>query len=232
MLAPRPLTTVQATRLRAYVAARCPTAAPLPEAPSIDALVAHEAVDATLLGAFDCEPAMLVHGGATLADLTALGYGAAHLARAPGLCAHLVSKFGATAVAVAVLKGPQDAVDLAASALVVKSLGVSTKTLLVTCQGDQASAVEVLRRLMAQDAEERALRARTAAAGPPTPMDTLRDKLRVGVLHGVGVDTLLNLGLTGARLNTHFGIGIDQLATELGVSTPELAPLGVFERAL
>ena len=216
--------------MRAYIAARCPTAPALPESPSIGALVAHEAVDAALLGAFDCEPAMLVHGGASLADLVALGYGAAHLARAPGLCAHLVVKFGATAVAVAVLRGPQDAVDISASVLVVRSLGVSTKTLLVACQGDQASAVEVVRRLMAQDAEERALRARSLTAGSATPLDALREKLRVGVLHGVGVDTLLNLGLSGARLNTYFGIGIDQLASELGVTTSDLAPLGVFER--
>ena len=231
MLASRPLTTVQAARLRAYLAAACgPTAPALSEDPTIAELVAHAHVGTTLLDAFDCQVAQLVSGGAQLADLSALGYGARHLVRSPGVCAHLVSKFGATPVAVAVLKHPEDAVVLAGSALVVRMLGVSTRTLLLACEGDQASAVEVIRRLMAQEADERAQRALLATTKPATPLDALREKLRVGVLHGVGTDCLLRLGLDGARLHSCFGIDIHSLASELGVPTSELAVLNVFER--
>ena len=172
---------------------------------------------------------MLLHAKATLKDFGSLGYGARHLARTPALCSQLATSFGATAVAVAVLKTPQDAVDLSSSHLAVKTLGVSTKTLLVACHGDQASAIEVIRQLMTHDAEEREYQARRAPS-ERTPIDQLKEKLRVGVLHGVGVQTLARLGLTGAKLNTHFGIGIDELAGALGVEIKELAALGVYER--
>ena len=235
MLHTQPLTTVQAQRLRAYLAAAAaatnepdaPT--PLAEAPTIDALVAHPGVSADLLNGLDVAVAALLHAGATLKQLGELGYGARHLARTPAVASQLVGKFGSTSTAVAVLRNPQDAVDLSGSHLAVKTLRVSTKTLLEACQGDRASAIEVVRRLMAHDAEERAA-LDPNGNGAPSGIAQLRAKLRVGVLHGVGVATLARLGLDGAQLYTHFGISIDDLASALGVDVKDLEPLGVYER--
>lgn len=232
MIAPQALTRAQSARLKAYLAVADPSAPPLPDEPSIAELVAHPLVRAPLLGALDCQVPLLMAAGAGMSDLTQLEYGARHLVRSPGLCSHMVAKFGATAVAVAMLKVPEHAVELAGSALVLRDLNISTKMLLTACQGDTASAVEVIRRLLHQEAVDAAQRARMAPiAAQPSSLDALRAKLRPGVLHGVPLDLLVRLGFNGQNLNNLFGITLEQLGPTLGVSNAALAVLGVYERA-
>ena len=233
----QPLTKLQATRLRNYLNASAATEQALSEAPTVQELAEHPSVTASLLTALDVVPARLLAANATLQQLTAIGYGAGHLVRSPGFCAQLTSKYGHTATAAAVLLGPQDAVDLSTSVLVVKTLGLSTRTLLDACCGDQASGIQVIHSLLHQHRE-------AAAAAPPPPstaypgapptadanLQLLRRKLQsAGPLHGVGCETLARLGIDGRALHVHFGIDVGDLCDTLGVPTEKLRVLGVFQ---
>lgn len=211
-----PLTKIQATRLRNYVHASAAPEPPLSAAPTVAELAAHPSVTATLLDALDVVPARLLAANASLEQLTALGYGASHLLKSPALAAQMVSKYGHTAAAATVLRCPQDAVELSANTLVLKTLRISTKTLLEVCAGDQASGVCVIHNLLHQ---HRAAQAAADAANPPytshaypagtaaatttatANLDRLQRKLQCrGPLVGVGCETLAKLGLGGREL--------------------------------
>lgn len=235
-----PLTKIQATRLRNYVHASAAPEPPLSAAPTVAELAAHPSVTAALLDALDVVPARLLAANASLEQLTALGYGASHLLKSPALAAQMASKYGHTAAAATVLRCPQDAVELSANTLVLKTLRISTKTLLEACAGDQASGVCVIHNLLHQ---HRAAQAAADAANPPYAshaypagtaamnLDRLQRKLQCrGPLVGVGCETLAKLGLGGRELNEHFGIEIHQLCDVLGTTVDRLQILGVFER--
>lgn len=246
MLAVQPLTKTQATRLRNYINASAVTEPALSAAPTMQELAEHPSCTAALLGALDVAPARLLAAGATLEQLTAIGYGANHLVHTPGVAVQMATKYGKAATAAAMLRTPQDAVVLSTNTLVTKTLGLSTKTLLDGCQGDQASGVCVIQNLLQQHREAQARAAATAPLPPPPPppagyvgapptavanLELLRRKLQAGgPLVGVGCETLLRLGLDGRALQTHFGIQIHELSDALGVSVDKLQVLGVFER--
>lgn len=239
LTAQNPLTKTQATRLRNYINASATPEPPLSAAPTVKELAAHPSVTAPLLDALDVAPAMLLTQ-ATLDEMIAIGYGCGHLARSPGFCAQMVAKYGRTPTAAAILRSAQDAVELSASALTVKTLGLSTRTLLDACCGDQASGICVIHNLLQQHrvaAEAEAARAvaATAAAWPPTQtaannLALLQHKLQVaGPLYGVQPETLTRLGLDGRALLEHFGIPIHELSATLGVPVEKLKILNVFE---
>ncbi len=211
-----PLTKTQATRLRNYLNASAATEPPLSATPTVAELAAHPSVTAALLDALDVVPARLLAANASLEQLATLGYGAGHLLKSPAIAAQLVSKHGHTATAATVLRCPQDAVELSANSLVLKTLRISTRTLLEACAGDQASGVAVIHNLLYQ---HRAAQAAAEAANPPPPLpmpypggttatanlELLQRKLQRdggsgGPLVGVGCETLAKLGLGGREL--------------------------------
>ena len=232
-----PLTKTQAMRLRSYVNASAATEPPLSATPTVQELAEHPSVTAHLLCALDVAPAMLLAANATLDQLLAIGYDSAHVARSPGLAAQLAAKYGHTATGAAMLRTPQDAVELSTNALVVKTLGLSARTLIDACAGDQASGVCVIHNLLEQHrAAEAAL---PPVAPPPYPgapptaeanLELLKRKLKVGPLHGVPPEALARLGIDGRAMATMFSLQIHELGDALGVPVERLAVLGVFQR--
>jgi hypothetical protein len=239
-VAQQPLTKTQSARLRAYLDASAATEPVLSTAPSVQELADHPSVTAALLDALDVVPARLLAANASLWQLTAIGYGPMHLLRAPGFAAQMASKYGHVAAAAAVLRGPQDAVELSTNVLVLKTLQLSTKTLLEACAGDQASGVCVIHNLLQQHRVAQAQLPPTPVplypGAPPTAvtnLEMLQRKLRMqsgGPLVGVGCETLARLGLGGHEMRTHFGIEIHELCDALGTTVDRLKILGVFER--
>ena len=237
LTAQHPLTKTQAARLRNYLNASTasPTDSELAAMPTVQELAEHPGVTAALLDALDVAPAMLLASNTTTLDqMLAIGYGTAHLVRSPGLCAQMTAKYGRTPTAVAMLRSAQDAVELSASVLVVKTLGISTRMLLDACCGDQASGVCVIHNLLMQHRLAEAAQPPQIQATASTATNNLamlHRKLQVGPLHGVQPETLARLGLDGRALMQHFGIPIQDLSDTLGVSVDKLKILNVFEHA-
>ena len=169
--------------------------------PTVAELVAHEHVDAALLSALDVTVPTLIHHGATLDDLVALGYTAERLVRSAAVTASVCKEFGKPKVAVAMLKTPEDAKVLAGT-FAATQMGLSNRMLLGACEGCRASAMLVIERLL-----------RVAEGEAP--------------LAGCA-SHLARLGIDGKLLCATFGLHIDQLETVLEASEADLATLGVF----
>lgn len=169
--------------------------------PTIEELVAHEHVDASLLSALDVTVPTLIHYGAKLEDLVALGYNAERLVRSAAITASVCKQYTKPKAAVAMLKTPEDAMTLAGT-FAATQMGISNRMLLAACEGCRVSAMHVVASLL-----------RVAQDDAP--------------LAGCA-NHLARLGIDGKLLSSSFGIHIDHLATLLEASEADLATLGVF----
>lgn len=222
----RALTETQALRLSNYLTASSAESA-LSTSPTVSELASHGAVHAALLDALDVRCSMLIGAGGTLAELRQLGYSAEHLVKDVGLATQFVRSFGKTEVATSMLSNTEDAVCLAGTHAQTM-LGISPKMLLVAAGGDQAAAEHILDRLFVQDAHQRAALTTGVHADPNDPLVNLRAKMRSSPLHGVNVEILARLGITGLVLRDRYGIGAEDLTRCLGCSVDDLAVLGVM----
>ena len=225
----RALTETQALRLSNFLTA-AGTEPPLSKVPSVAELAEHPGVSSNLLDALDVRPQMLLGAGATLAELTTLGYGAAHMVKDIGLTTQCVRTFGKTETATAVLVNVEDAACLAGTHA-ASVLGLSPRMLLLTCGGDRACAEHILACLFRQEAEHTAAHNAADPHDQNAALSTLRSKLRCGPLHGVPVEVLAGLGIDGIVLRDRFGIQLEQLASTLGCAIDDLAVLGVMVRS-
>jgi hypothetical protein len=169
--------------------------------PTIDEIVSHEHIDAALLSALDVTVPTLIHHGAKLDDLVALGYTAERLVRSAAITASVCRQYSKPKVAVAMLRTPEDAKTLAGT-FAATQMGLSNRMLLAACEGCRASAMLVIERLL-----------RVAEDDAP--------------LAGCA-NHLARLGIDGKLLCSTFGIHINQLSTVLEASEEDLATLGVF----
>ena len=182
---------------------------PLPAEPTVADLVQHEHVDMTLLNALDVTAPNLIHHGATLDDMVALGYDATALVRSAATTASFIKHYGKPKVAVAVLKSAEDAKTLAGT-FASTQLGISNRMLLNACAGCRPSAIVVIDRLL------------RAASEPGSETNA--------PLAGC-TEHLARLGIDGKLLCGTFGVHIDNLSTMLEASENDLGTLGVFFEA-
>ena len=208
------LSTEQLRRGNLYLAASA-GCEPLPPEATVEDLVQHEHVNATLLAALDVTPPQLLHHGATLDDMLALGYDASTLVRSAATTASFVKAFGKPKVAVAVLKSAEDA-KLLAGTFAASQLGVSNRMLLEACAGCRTAALAVIEKLLHAAVEQPNQGATVAPAAKPS-----------APLAGCA-SHLARLGVDGRTLCDTFGLHIDLLAPLLEASAADLATLGVF----
>ena len=196
------LTPDQTRRLNQYLSASGSTGEPLAESSSVQALLDHPSVDATLLGALDVVPAALIFAGATLPQLRQLGYGASQLVRSPTTTASFVRSFGKAEVAASVLDGPESAVILAGT-FGAQQLGLSSRLLLNACLGNRHPAMCVIGKLL-QDQNL-----------APSPL-------------GGCVEVIARCGIDARTLGTEFRIPPEALPAVLDAKPEDLQLIGLF----